>query len=214
MQNVYSGSFWKGIQQVYFLLFCNSEPFFSWLRNNDPLWTSICYNLTSLILLITLLVTTVNNWVTERVSLFAWDRLTMFPFMWYFALSQSFFLPECCPKYVTNWVLFDFFFLILCSCVSCYTLLVMKAFFFKCRPNLLLQFIGLWNVNAFCVEWLFFFIARSFFKPQQFTRKGFCFSGSFPKLQILTEKAKSFSTCWLTPTGDFKPCRTDKSDRF
>lgn len=132
--------------------------------------------------------------------------------LWYFALSQSFFLPECCPKYVTNWVLFDFF-LILCSCVLCYTLLVMKAFFFKCRPNLLLQFIGLWNVSAFCVEWLFFH-CKTIFKPQQFTRKGFCFSGSFPKSQILTEKAKSFSTCWLTPTGDFKPCRTDKSDRF
>lgn len=108
---------------------------------------------------------------------------------------------------------FLIFFFILCSCVLCYTLLVMKAFFFKCRPNLLLQLIGLWNVSAFCVEWLFFH-CKTIFKPQQFTRKGFCFSGSFPKSQILTEKAKSFSTCWLTPTGDFKPCRTDKSDRF
>lgn len=171
------------------------------------------YNLTSLILLITLLVTTANNWVTERVSLFAWDHvpisttfcgiLRCHSHFFYLSAAQNMLPIEC----------FLIFFLILCSCVLCYTLLVMKAFFFKCRPNLLLQLIGLWNVSAFCVEWLFFH-CKTIFKPQQFTRKGFCFSGSFPKSQILTEKAKSFSTCWLTPTGDFKPCRTDKSDRF
>lgn len=132
------------VSQVYFLLFCNSEPF---LGDSE---TKILCGL----LLQSNFTDSINNIISyyskqlgDRKSFIICLRssyhvpisttfcgiLRCHSHFFYLSAAQNMLPIEC----------FLIFFFILCSCVLCYTLLVMKAFFFKCRPNLLLQLIGL-----------------------------------------------------------------------